>query len=133
MASLRGCLIRAAMGGCAEDPRDAGRRQHSRPRLVCSYREWSYGGAEAAPATATHRYLQPCLPTMVDWVALGTIGATDDGAIAIRGVHWRLATVPPRLSLLSAAQQAWQRRERWEHHVLDKATSVADHSRVRKR
>ena len=62
--------------------------------LVCSYWEWYYAAAEAAPAKATQRYLQPFVPTMVDWVALGTVNTTEDGAIAIRGVRWRLAAVP---------------------------------------
>jgi hypothetical protein len=63
--------------------------------LVCSYWEWSYAGAEAAPATGTLRFLRPFQPTMTDWPALGTVAATDDGAIAIRRVRWRLATIPP--------------------------------------
>jgi hypothetical protein len=64
-------------------------------RNVCSYWEWNYAHAEVAPATSRHRFYQPFRAGMDDWVALGPLSSAPDGAVAVRGLRWRLALPPP--------------------------------------
>lgn len=63
--------------------------------FVCSYWEWYYATTEVAPATVSFRFVQPFRPTMSGWVALGTLTNAPDGALAMRGLRWRLALWPP--------------------------------------
>jgi hypothetical protein len=67
------------------------------PRVgfVCSYWEWYFASTEVAPATSSFRFVQPFRPAMSDWVALGTLTNAPDGALAMRGLRWRLAMWPP--------------------------------------
>ena len=61
---------------------------------VCSYWEWDYAGAEVAPVTSRHQYLQALAEGMSGWVQLGPLSSDPSGSFAIRGLRWRMATVP---------------------------------------
>jgi len=60
-------------------------------RNVCSYFEWNCAAAQVAPATSQHTFLSTFRDGMDNWPGLGTLVNAQDGAIALRGVQWRLA------------------------------------------
>jgi hypothetical protein len=63
-------------------------------RVLCSYFEWTLTSAEFAPATSIFAFLESFRPGMAAWVALGPMNSAPDGAIGVRGVRWRLASLP---------------------------------------
>jgi hypothetical protein len=63
-------------------------------RTVCSYWEWHHAGAEVAPATSQHRFIQPFREGMEGWPQ-GPVVSGPNGAFVIRGLRWRLAKHPP--------------------------------------
>jgi acetoacetate decarboxylase len=67
-------------------------------REVCSYWEWDYTNAEVCAATSQHRFFHPFRYGMDGWVNLGSLSSAADGAVAIRGLRWRLARQPPLCS-----------------------------------
>jgi Acetoacetate decarboxylase (ADC) len=66
---------------------------HDQRGDVCSYFEWEYSQAEVAPASSTHRFLQPFRPEMGGWPTGPLINAPD-GAFKLRGIRWRLSYEP---------------------------------------
>ena len=64
-------------------------------RHVCSYWEWDYSKVEVAPATSRHQFYHSFRDGMDDWVTLGPLTSALDGAVALRGLRWRLALPPP--------------------------------------
>ena len=64
-------------------------------RIVCSYWEWDYTNAEVVAAISQHQFVQPFRDGMDGWVQLGPLSSACDGAVAIRGLRWRLALPPP--------------------------------------
>jgi hypothetical protein len=69
-----------------------GRR--SSGELVCSYFELNYAGATVAPAQSTHKFLDPFVAGMSGWVAIGSLSSVANGAVAVRGVNWRIEQPP---------------------------------------
>jgi hypothetical protein len=65
-------------------------------RFVCSYWEWEYTNAEVAPVTSSHRFVESFRAGMANWVTLGPLANAPDGAVALRGLRWRLAWPPLR-------------------------------------
>jgi hypothetical protein len=63
-------------------------------RVLCSYFEWTLTTAQFAPAASTFAFLESFRPGMAAWVALGPMNSAPDGAIGVRGVRWRLASLP---------------------------------------
>jgi hypothetical protein len=66
--------------------------------FVCSYFEWGYANTEVAPVSSTHQYLQPFRlgMGMENWVKLGPLTNALNGAVAMRGLRWRLSLdLPP--------------------------------------
>lgn len=62
---------------------------------VCSFFEWDLTDARIAEASTTHRFLARFRSSMGPWPALGTLANVNKGAVAVRGVRWRLAHPPP--------------------------------------
>lgn len=58
---------------------------------ICSFFEWSLDDARVAKATATHVFQSPWRSSnMGAWPGLGNLANVNDGAVALRGVRWRL-------------------------------------------
>jgi hypothetical protein len=69
-----------------------GRR--SSGELVCSYFELNDAAATVAALQSTHQFLDPFVPGMSGWVALGSLGNVPNGAVAVRNMNWRIEQPP---------------------------------------
>lgn len=66
-------------------------------RFSCSYFEWDYSNAFAAPADTTFTFVQGFTPNMSGWVSLGQLSNARSGAFSIMGLRWRLSLQLPLL------------------------------------
>lgn len=62
---------------------------------ICSFFEWDLSDARVAKASTTLRFQSAFRSTMTNWPGLGDLDNVDEGAVAVRGVRWRLAAPPP--------------------------------------
>jgi hypothetical protein len=74
---------------------------HGDLRFSCSYFEWDFSNATAAPAASRFTFVREFKPGMQGWVALGQLANAPEGAFEIRGMRWRLSLelppVPPNM------------------------------------
>jgi hypothetical protein len=65
--------------------------------FICSYFEWEYSNADVAAVVSVYRYLHPFKTGvgMDNWVNLGPLANAPDGAVALRGLRWRLSLERP--------------------------------------
>lgn len=61
---------------------------------ICSFFEWNLDEARVAEATTTYRFEAPFRSDMGAWPGLGDLQNVADGAVAVRGVRWRLGPSP---------------------------------------
>ena len=70
-------------------------------RFSCSYFEWDFSNATAAPAASKFTFVKEFKPGMQGWVDLGQLANAPEGAFKIRGLRWRLSLelplVPPNM------------------------------------
>lgn len=60
------------------------------PLYKCSYFRWDYGVTFVRPMQSVHRFVRPFNGAMGGWVALGDLQSVIDGAVAMRGMNWRI-------------------------------------------
>ena len=61
---------------------------------ICSHFEWSLRGAKVAALKGSFSMRQPFRDGMGDWPGLSPFDNATDGAIVVRGMRWRLASLP---------------------------------------
>lgn len=64
------------------------------PVPVCSHFEWDLRQARVAVAEGSYSMQQSFRPDMAAWPALSPFNNAGDGAVIVRGMHWRLSTLP---------------------------------------
>lgn len=61
---------------------------------ICSFFEWNLDDAQVAKAKTTHTFEAPFRADMGAWPALGSLPNVHEGAVALRGVRWRMGLAP---------------------------------------
>jgi hypothetical protein len=57
---------------------------------LCSYWQWDYSAAFVRPMKSRHRLLRPFSVGTSAWVGLGELKSVKDGAVAMRGMEFRI-------------------------------------------
>jgi hypothetical protein len=68
---------------------------HHSGRLICSYFELDDRCAWVAPIESTHEFVDPFVPAMSSWMGIGPLSNVVNGAVAVRGLQWRIDHPPP--------------------------------------
>ena len=70
-----------------------GRNPGSAPLLpyICSYFQWDFASAFVRPIKSRHQFMHPFTAATSPWVSLGELSSVKNGALAIRGMEFRIS------------------------------------------